>query len=925
MKRLIHKAFGIYPGEGKTALRFIRLAIFWSLGSSIVEILSISLFIEKIGTNHLPIAYMITSLGLILISSFFMYLLRRTTPHNIFYNVLYITGCFILITTTAISTSLPNWYWFFLQISTSILVSALIASFWTFVSQYHDLQDAKRIYGIYNASYFLGCVISGGLINAMFDKIGYVGLFAASALSIALAIVETYFIKKKVASIEDDVSEGFFAGGKRGFLSIIRIFYKSPFAIILVTMSIIIQLMRTTTEYSYMEAFEKLFDPVDSKEKICQFLAKCKGYIAIFNIIMGMFFYGRFVKKVGLGNMLLIPPIFFVTLYTEWSIANSLFIAIMAIICVEGILYTIEDNNFNLLVNATPYKLQNLLRIINDSFFEPAGMLLCSVFLVFLQSYNFVLGLILAFVFLTTSLIIKYLYPRSILKNLKENAIHFERKFVDWLCHLNKKEQKEIQEDVLEALNSNHEEIKILAFETLMASNDINLLASLLPHIEKFSVQGKIRILKILNELPHSSNPKIIEMIDNLLEASSSEALCKYCNLYLAKRGLLHPEKVVHFLDSKDLFLRATAIITLKLSKAKLPPETVALNKAISTKEMDLLLKSHIEEEICIGLDILSEERSQDSLQKALKFLSFEQTNVKISAAEALAKLADKSASSFAFQIIEEMTLSSCNKFRLFCLKALGKIQDSSTVKEIILASIFFRPSERRLVETIIIDMGLKTVPGLISIIKDTKLHDRCRILAGKILGRIALPQLQANLSDIIEIEIKRAYFYFFFAHKIQKQYPLYDLRLLENSLLTGYQSALDFIIHLLSAARSMDDCELIIHSLRSKNAKARAQAIETLEKKCNQKIFKKIKPLIDDVPWETKIEGYFQIHGTDPNLNLLELLNVLENSASLFDRTVAAHLKAKFKMPDWRESLREQIKTSDGPFHQYAYELLES
>lgn len=925
MKRLLYKAVGIFPGEGQSAFRFVRLAILWSFGSSILETLSISLFIEKVGANHLPIAYMITSIGLILISSFFIYLLRRTTPHNIFYNVLYISTFFTFISTLILFSNPSEWYWYFLQICTNILVSALIASFWTFVSQYHDLQDAKRIYGIYNASYFLGYVLSGALINLIFKKIGYFGLFSIAMLSLATSIVETHLIKKRVSAIEDDISEGFFSGGKRGFLSILRIFYKSPFAIILVTMSIAIQLLRTTTEYSYMEAFEKIFDGTNNKEMICQFLAKCKGYIAFFNIIIGMFFYSRFVRKFGIGNMLLIPPIFFMTLYTEWSIANSLFIIIMAIIAVEGILYTIEDNNFNLLVNATPYKLQSLLRIINDSFFEPAGMLLCSIFLVFLQSYNFILGLSLATVFLIISIIIKYLYPKSILKNLKENAVHFERRFTDWLNHLNKKEQKEIQEDILEALDSNNEKSMILAFEALIGSKNINLFTSLLTHVDRFSIQGKISILKMLDEHPISSNPKIIEMVDNFLEMSSSDELCRYCNLYLAKRGLLHPEKVIGFLDSNDLFLRATAIITLKFSKAKLPPETVALNKAIANKEIDLLLKSQNTEEICIGLDILSEEKSQDSLNKVLKFLSFENNEVKTSASEALFKLADKSASNFAFQIIEEMKLSSCSKFRLFCLKALGKIQDSSTVKEIILASIFFRPSERRLTETIIIEMGLKTVPSLISIIKDTKLHDRCRILAGKILGRIALPQLQANLADIIEIEIKRAYFYFFFAHKIQKQYPLYDLRLLENSLLTGFQSALDFIIHLLSAARSMEDCDLIIHSLRSKNGKARAQALETLEKKCNAKIFRKIKPLLDDVPWETKLEAYYQINDTYPDLNLAELLKMLENSASLFDKTVAAHLKAKFNMPDWREFLREQIKTSDGPFHQYAYELLES
>ena len=37
-------------------------------------------------------------------------------------------------------------------------------------------------------------------------------------------------------------------------------------------------------------------------------------------------------------------------------------------------------------------------------------------------------------------------------------------------------------------------------------------------------------------------------------------------------------------------------------------------------------------------------------------------------------------------------------------------------------------------------------------------MHDRSRLLAGKILGRLALPQLRANLIPIITTEIDRAF-----------------------------------------------------------------------------------------------------------------------------------------------------------------------
>ena len=63
---------------------------------------------------------------------------------------------------------------------------------------------------------------------------------------------------------------------------------------------------------------------------------------------------------------------------------------------------------------------------------------------------------------------------------------------------------------------------------------------------------------------------------------------------------------------------------------------------------------------------------------------------------------------------------------------------------------------------------------------------------------------------------------------------------------------------------------------------------------------------------------------GDYPKLTLSELLGKLEQSPSLFDRIVAARLKAKLQMPNWKQHLREQMKQSDETFYQFAYELLE-
>ncbi len=926
MNKIIRKVFGLYPGEYKNAFLFSLLALVWSCGISIAETLGISLFIEKIGAGKLPYIYLFSGLVMVGCSSLFLYLLRITTPGKIFIGIL--SSAFITFTASAIYLSVLSpepWFWYTLEILITVFVAACIACFWTLVDQHHDLQEAKRIYGIYNASFFLGFTIAGFLINIGMDRLGSVGLFSIGSVCLILAIILTKVIIKKIASIEDDMMEDLFSGGKKSLGSIFKLFFSSPFAVSLVAMSLLIQLLRTTTEFGCMDTFSRTFQ---SENAIAEFLGKCRGFIGAANIIIGMFFYRRFIRRIGLTNMILVPPILFCGIYSKWMFYNSLLVAVLALIAAEGILDTLEDNNFNLLINAAPSKLKGALRIINDSFFEHIGILLGALFLLLMQKHYVVMGLTLSALFLTASFWIRFIYPKSIFISLRQNAIHFERKISSWLQKLGRKEQKEIKKDLLSALYCQREPNCYLACKPLLDLKSLPILQKILNVGNDFSSEGKIILLGQLEQSSFAGHPQVIKTIDGWIQNSGWPDLEKLCQLFLAKRGLLHPEKVIDDLDHPDLYIRASAIITLKKSLANQNLEKGAFYQTIATKELDLLLKSENEDEICMGLDILHENIGTDSFEKALSFFE-EESSIKVlrKASAALSKIADKKASRHAFGIIEALEDSSDSIFRGNCLEALGKIGDSSTVAGIIRASIFFRPSERRLTEKIIANMGLKIVPLLISFIKDVKEHERSRILAGKLLSQLSLPQLQANLKEIIAGEIKRAYFYFYYAHTVQSQYPLLDLKLLVDALISGFNAVRDFIIHLLGAAGSIEDCDLVVHALRSagSNAKAHSHAIETLEKHCDLHIFRQILPLIDDIPWEEKLESSIQINGRLPKLSLGELLNTMENSPLLFDKTVAISLKAKLQMPDWEKSLKEQMKTGGKHFHHFAYELLET
>ena len=899
--------------------------MFWAFGSSCLDTLSDSLFLERVGAASLPITYLCIASGMIGVSSLVLYTLRMTSPYRILTIAMGIGAAICVGSSFFVEGSPPDIFWYGLKIASRMFFAVMIAISWTFTDQYHDLQDAKRVYSIYSAAYFFGTILAGTAINLLLDSIGFSGLLICSALSISAGILEARRIACKSKAVHDDSAEGVFSGNRDSFASVVKLISRSKFTIILLLLSLFMQLLLTVTEFNYMESFDRTFSAGGEKE-IAAFLGKCRALISMCNIIIGFFLYSRFVRRAGLNNAILVTPLFFLSVYMGWVFSDAIGFAILGLIAVDGILFTVEDNCFNLLSNAVPTKIKSKVRIINDSFFEATGMLLSGLLLFALQSGSHWLGFCLTLIALTLAIAIRAIYSKAILINLKDNAIHFERKLNDWLSIMTRREKKEVKKDILLALKAPSEETQILAINALLELEDPSVLPEILKAGKKFGTVAKIQLLRLFETSQFSGASRIIEAISQWIDESDSAELTKWVHLYLAKRGMHQLEKAEGDLDHSDLFLRGAAVLTLKKSPSNQSLDYAALNRTIAEKKLDLMLKSINIDEISMALDILAEEeKSSEAAEKALPFLSHESTLVKRSAARCIAKLADKRLSRHVPRLIEELEAARDHIFRLALIKTLGKIADSTNIKEILLASIHFRPSERRCTEAILVQMGLKIVPLLLTFTKDLALPERARILAGKILSQLALPQLQANLIDILDIEIERAYFYFYFGHTIQNQYPLYDLEMLQHALLVGYQSVIDFIIHLLGAAGSLEDPEILVRSLHSRNAKIHSHAVESVEKTCNARIFRLIAPLIDDLPLEEKMAACMKWHGDYPKLSLSELLAKLDESPSLFDKVVAIRLKAKLQMPNWRIQLREQMKQSDETFHQYAYELLET
>lgn len=288
MQQLFRKVFGIYPGEGAHALRFARLSLFWAFGSTCLDTLSDGLFLEKVGASQLPFTYLWIALGMIAVSSLVIYSLKVVSPYRILTIALTLGSFVCLAATFFVGGDPPLLFWYGLKIASKIFFAVMIAISWTFTDQYHDLQDAKRVYSIYSASYFFGAVLAGLSIHLFLESLGFSFLLCISALSIVAALSETKRIAYQSKAIHDDNSEGVFSGTRDSVASLAKHIFRSRFAVVLLLLSLVIQLLLTVTEFNYMQTFELAFRSGGDKA-IASSLGKYRAWISLCNIIVGFF------------------------------------------------------------------------------------------------------------------------------------------------------------------------------------------------------------------------------------------------------------------------------------------------------------------------------------------------------------------------------------------------------------------------------------------------------------------------------------------------------------------------------------------------------------------------------------------------------------------------------------------------------------
>ncbi len=834
MKGFFRNLFHLYPGEEKGAFLFACLAFLWALAISSGLKFADALFLIHVGPQSLPTTYIIIACLMFFVATLLLRSFHLAKPSTIFIAVLTAGISFYLLAFYCLSYDVGienKWLWFALRIFGSAYFSVVITCFWTFVDQYHDLQDAKRLYSLFTSMIFLGIATTGAIMRS--------GLFEFKTVTlgiIGLLFFAMFWIKKiarEVKPVHEDQLEDYPSSSEQSLRSLFRSVLQSKFTLFLMLGNFLTYVLLVLTEYNYLSAFDARFHPGtqllagnEEHAKLTQFLGQWIAIVSVANLFFGLFIYSRLVKRFGSTSLLPVSALILLVTFSGWQISDALVFPLLGFLVVEGTLYVIDDSNFNLMLNAVPLKMKYKIRVIIESFFEPVGMLTSAALLSIPSLNSKIIGLVLSATLLMIAVSLQKRYFKAIYSNLTENAIHFQRTFADWFRRMNQKQKKSTEYRLLGMLKLGDEEAQILAAEGILGMNNPALLRPLMREADKLSPQGKNKFIKLVETTPFAGDATILDHIHKWSHEEGEPELKQTLQFYLLIQGMI-------------------------------------------------------------------QECSPHHIESLFEHLKEDNPRVKRAAALAIAQIADKRCLPYANDLIALLKSSKDSEVRTSCLKALGKIGEPSLIPDLIAASTHFRPGERRLTEQLISNMGQSSIPILLELTKDTALNDRCRLLAGRTLGLIALPDLRAHLAEIIQVEIERAYFYSYHYKTLQPPQPDIDLTVLRESLLSSYHSVLDFIVQLLGVAGEIEDCELLSRSMRSSNPKIRSQVIETLEKTCEPKIYRLLYPLVVDIPEEEKRGAYLK--GGRTALSFTELLDKLSHSASQLDQIMAAAYQHRF------------------------------
>ena len=183
----------IRPGEGRVVSYLFLLALAGGLGMAFGRGSSDALFFKRFGVEYLPHMFFLTSILLMLFSTVYVEFTDRVRPARMFQIMSLILAAFLIVNWVFMTWSTGTSAFAVYFLGVSVAAEILVVHFNLYVSQFFDINQAKRLNALIDAGSRLGRVM-GGLLLVLVAKrwpteasaLLWVGVIACGMIFVAI-------------------------------------------------------------------------------------------------------------------------------------------------------------------------------------------------------------------------------------------------------------------------------------------------------------------------------------------------------------------------------------------------------------------------------------------------------------------------------------------------------------------------------------------------------------------------------------------------------------------------------------------------------------------------------------------------------------------------------------------------------------------
>jgi len=877
MSRFVQKLLKVHRTEASKVFYFALLGALLEVGVALGISTGDTLFLVHVGAARLPVVYILLPFVMLAFTPAFSYLTTRFGSIGTFkitLAVLAVGGivCSLLVNLSSGETSLP---YYFVKLYASTWAISLFTLYWNHVDQYFDMLDAKRLFSVFAGGSACGAAVGGGIVTLLARVVRVENLFLVWALVAAATLPVIVVINRRWRTIEPD-TEPEKTGFVRQTLEVTRIMNRSRYVVLLNLVLVATVFLSTVCEYQYLG----IFSESTGKEELAVLFGTLFALTNVFNLFVNFFVFSRAVLWIGVRNMALIQPLTYLVTFglLGWSAGWSA--AVVGFFAFQGIQSSIDNNNWNFVMNGVPGEVKSQVRTFSEGISEPLAASFAGLFLLLgapLMTSGEIsaVGVGGSVVLIGAALLLRMDYLPSIMRNLRRDWLDFSRSNKELLADLDPGEIAELEKRSL----ANDQEVARNAIRLLIDSDRRLALESLLRTLEGNRAIDPGELRSLLSDILEDADVEILTALVRAMGLGEIAAEAAVVEV-LGSQGLIQSEALASLQNSADPSDRAAAAVaqwnSWNLTKGV---------QAIST--IDQLLRGG-QAERWAGIRALGQMRQSRYAHFLSEFLRDPDRTTRCEALAAIRNLARRDSGHLVPELIRAFR-DGGRQERELVIDVLSRIRDSRCIQPLLSSEQGLSPQERRKIEKLILETGLGSVPIIVAVLRDPNYDYQSRSIAARTLANLAFPQFASLLPELIRTELDRAYGYLHLnRHLGVPKDASCGFGVLTLFYRDIQQTIVEFVLEALAMGGRLPDFEMISASLRSTNPKVRANAVESIEQACSREIFKRLFPLLDRSSLEEQGSAGSGRHGSN-GLDREQIVERALESAFDLERSSAA------------------------------------